>query len=96
MDVHLVLGGKKPDRPTANLRLDHMLGAACHHVDSRDWNEWEAEAAALETDLRRQGRTVYRMPVGGSTVTGALGYVAAMRLLAPGNMSLVVQLLRRR
>ena len=50
----------KPDKPTGNLRLDHMLGAACHHVDSRDWNEWEAKAAALETDLRQQGRVVYR------------------------------------
>jgi D-cysteine desulfhydrase family pyridoxal phosphate-dependent enzyme len=78
MDVHLVLGGRKPDNPTGNLRLDHMLGAVCYHVDSQDWNEWEARAAALETDLRQQGRSVYRMPVGGSTVTGALGYVAAM------------------
>jgi 1-aminocyclopropane-1-carboxylate deaminase/D-cysteine desulfhydrase-like pyridoxal-dependent ACC family enzyme len=78
MDVHLVLGGSKPDIPTGNLRLDHMLGATCHHVDSQDWNEWEARAAELETDLSQQGRTVYRMPVGGSTVTGALGYVAAM------------------
>ena len=78
MDVHLVLGGKKPDVPTGNLWLDHMLGAECYHVDSSDWDEWEARAAALETDLRQEGRTVYRMPVGGSTVIGALGYVAAM------------------
>lgn len=78
MDVHLVLGGVAPGIPTGNLRLDHMLGAECHHVDSRDWNEWEARAAVLETDLKQQGRNVYRMPVGGSTVIGALGYVAAM------------------
>ena len=55
-----------------------MLGATCHHIDSRDWEEWEARAADLEADLRMQGRTVYRMPVGGSTVTGTLGYVSAM------------------
>ena len=78
MDVHLVLGGNKPDIPTGNLRLDHMLGAKCHHVDSYDWDEWEARAAAIETDLRQKGRAVYRMPVGGSTMIGALGYVAAM------------------
>lgn len=77
-DVHLVLGGREPDVPTGNLRLDHMLKATCHHVDSRDWHEWESRAAALEADLRRQGRAVYRMPVGGSTVTGTLGYVAAV------------------
>lgn len=78
MEVHLVLGGNKPDIPTGNLRLDHMLGAKCHHVDSYDWDEWEARAAAIEADLRQKGRAVYRMPVGGSTMIGALGYVAAM------------------
>jgi len=78
MDVHLVLGGGKPDIPTGNLRLDHMLGAECHHVDSGDWEEWEESAAALEITLRQEGRIVYRMPVGGSTAIGALGYVAAM------------------
>jgi D-cysteine desulfhydrase family pyridoxal phosphate-dependent enzyme len=78
MEVHLMLGGRKPDVPTGNLRLDHILGAECHHVDSGDWGEWEAAAAGLETTLRRTGRQVYRMPVGGSTTVGALGYVAAM------------------
>ena len=78
MDVHLVLGGRKPDHPTGNLRLARMLGATCHHLDSKEWPDWEARAAELEDDLKGQGRKVYRMPVGGSTVTGALGYVAAM------------------
>ena len=78
MDVHLVLGGKEPEVPTGNLRLDHILGAECHHVDSPDWDEWETRAAALEADLRKKGRNVYQMPVGGSTAIGTLGYVSAM------------------
>ncbi len=78
MEVHLVLGGEKPDMATGNLRLDHLLGAEIHHVSSSDWDVWEARAVALETDLKSQGRIVYRMPVGGSTAIGALGYVAAM------------------
>ncbi len=78
MDVYLVLGGKRPDNPTGNLRLDHLLGAECYHVDSRDWDEWEARAVSLEAVLRQRGRIVYRMPVGGSTPIGALGYVAAL------------------
>ena len=78
LDVHLVLGGPRPADPTGNLRLDLLLGAVCHHVDSADWDAWEEEAAALERDLRARGRDVYRMPVGGSTPVGALGYVAAM------------------
>ncbi len=78
MDVHLVLGGKKPRIPTGNLRLDHMLGACCRHIDSDDAEDLENEAAALEASLKRKGRIVYRMPAGGSTAIGALGYVEAM------------------
>ena len=78
MAVHLVLGGEEPAVPTGNLRLDHLLGASCHHVDGSAWDAWEASAAVWEEALRRAGRTVYRMPIGGSTVVGSLGYVAAM------------------
>jgi D-cysteine desulfhydrase family pyridoxal phosphate-dependent enzyme len=78
MQVHLVLGGKKPRTPTGNLRLDHLLGVTCHHVNSHDWDDWAETAARLDARLRQQGRRVYRLPVGGSTPTGALGYVEAM------------------
>ena len=77
MDVHLVLGGEKPDIPTGNLRVDQLLGVTCHHVDSPDWDAWADQAEKLENQLTSQGRKVYRMPVGGSTPRGALGYVDA-------------------
>ena len=77
MEVHLVLGGKEPAHPTGNLRLDHLLGVTCHHVDSSDWDTWAEEAGRLEIKLLSQGKKVYRMPVGGSTPRGALGYVDA-------------------
>jgi len=77
MEVHLVLGGRPPENATGNLRLDHLLGGACHHVDSPDWDRWACEAEGLERELTAQGRNVYRMPVGGSTARGALGYVDA-------------------
>ena len=77
MEVHLVLGGKKPDSPTGNLRLDHLLGVTCHHVDSSDWDRWAEEAERLENELISQSKKVYRMPVGGSTPRGAMGYVDA-------------------
>lgn len=77
MEVHLVLGGNKPANPTGNLRLDHLLGVTCHHVDSTDWDIWAEEAERLETELTSQGKKVYRLPVGGSTPRGALGYVDA-------------------
>ncbi len=77
MEVHLILGGKQQKNPTANLRLDHLLGVMCHHVDSSDWDMWADEAQILEDELTSQGRKVYSMPVGGSTPRGAFGYVDA-------------------
>lgn len=75
LETHLVLGGKKPDKPTGNLLVDYLMGAVVHHVDSDDWSEWESSAGILADELTRKGRNVYFMPIGGSTVTGALGYV---------------------
>jgi L-cysteate sulfo-lyase len=77
LEVHLVLGGREPAHPTGNLRLDHLLGVTCHHVDSSDWDTWAKEAEKLEAELTSRGKKVYRMPVGGSTPRGALGYVDA-------------------
>jgi D-cysteine desulfhydrase family pyridoxal phosphate-dependent enzyme len=77
LETHLVLGGKNPEKPTGNFLLDHIFGAEIHIVESDDWNIWEEYAASLERDLARTGKNVYRMPVGGSTPTGALGYVDA-------------------
>jgi len=77
MEVHLVLGGRPPENPTGNLRLDHLLGVACHHLDSADWDNWAHEAERIEKALTSRGQNVYRMPVGGSTPRGALGYVEA-------------------
>lgn len=78
LDVHLVLGGKKPEKATGNLLLDTLFGASLHHVDSKNWDTWEDRAMELKKELEDQGKNVYYLPVGGSTPTGALGYVAAM------------------
>ncbi len=78
MATHLVLGGKRPENPTGNLRVDHLLGVTCHHVDSADWDNWARQAEVLGQELTSKGRKVYRMPVGGSTACGALGYVDAL------------------
>ncbi len=78
MEVHLVLGGGKPTRPTGNLLVDHILGAHVHHVESMDWDEWNEAAQEIQGSLEARGRNVFRMPVGGSTCVGALGYVKAL------------------
>ena len=76
-DVHLVLGGSKPEKPTGNLLIDYMFGAKVHHVESEEWDVWEEKGKELKKELMNEGRKVYWMPIGGSSSVGALGYVSA-------------------
>lgn len=74
--VHLILRGKPTTQPTGNLRIDHLLGARIHHVDTTDAIVALAAAADLQKQLEAQGEKVYLLPPGGSVPIGALGYVA--------------------
>jgi D-cysteine desulfhydrase len=76
MEVHLVLGGRRPAKATGNILLNEMLGAQIHWTDSADWEEWEREADRLVEDLEARGRKVFRMPVGGSVPVGVAGYTS--------------------
>jgi len=78
LDVHLVLGGKKPDKPTGNLLLSYLFGASINFVESDDWNILEREGELLAEKFKTQGKNVYWLPIGGSTPIGALGYVNAL------------------
>ena len=77
LDVHLVLGGKKPKKPTGNLLLSYLFGANIHFVETDDWNILEQEGKLLTEKFKTQGKNVYWLPIGGSTPIGALGYAAA-------------------
>ncbi|MBN1633165.1 MAG: pyridoxal-phosphate dependent enzyme [Ignavibacteria bacterium] len=80
IEVHLILGGKKkPLKLTANLMLDKMLGAKIFFVESENWNLWEKTALKKANELKRKGKKVYWMPIGGSNSTGVLGYVDCMK-----------------
>ena len=76
LSVHLILNGKKPDKLTGNLLIDHMLGANIHHIDTTDPDVRMEEAERIRDKLISEGKTVYFLPPGGSTPIGALGYVA--------------------
>lgn len=80
MEAWLLLVGEKPDQPKGNLLMDDLLGAYRRHIDPESGEE-EIEAAGqkLEEELSQKGRKVYRMPMGGSTPTGCLGYVNGFR-----------------
>jgi D-cysteine desulfhydrase family pyridoxal phosphate-dependent enzyme len=79
---HLALAGAPPDRPTGNLLLDHLLGAHLHPTAARDYYEIEASIEVVAEEVRATGGRPYAIPVGGASVTGALGYVDAARELS--------------
>jgi len=67
-----------------NVLLDHLLGATLHHRPGGA--DMVAELDALAETLRSRGAKPYVIPGGGSSPTGALGYVAsALELLHQAN-----------
>jgi len=73
----VVLAGGRPSRPTGNVLLDHLLGADIVWVDDAGYYATETAIDDTCARLRADGRRPYAMPIGGASVTGALGYVAA-------------------
>jgi L-cysteate sulfo-lyase len=88
----LVANGTRPEKPTANARLDELLGAEMHYVGSRQ--ERAPTMHALAQRLRAEGRVPYEVPLGASTPTGAAGFARAVgelrAQLAPGDLPDVI------
>lgn len=85
LGCELVIEHRFPDwsddyRHGGNLQLDLLLGATVHDVE-----KGTDTAAAMDRradELRADGRTPYIVPLGGSSVIGALGYrTAAVEML---------------
>ncbi len=80
MDCHLVLSGDPGDAgsaPTANLLLDHLVGATIHHAGNASWVELNQRVDALVADLNASGRRAFAAPVGCSSPLGSLGFAQA-------------------
>jgi D-cysteine desulfhydrase family pyridoxal phosphate-dependent enzyme len=75
----VVLRGEAPEQVTGNYLLDELLGAHVAWTDGRDSSEVIEEVSA---QLVAMGRKPYVIPLGGSNVVGATGYVLAMKELA--------------
>lgn len=77
---HLVLNGEPGPNGISqgNLLLDNLFGAQVHFCTRP---ERDATLEQTGKDLAAKGKNPFVIPVGGSTGTGALGYVAAMREL---------------
>ena len=76
LDVHLVLGGPHVDH-APNVELIELFGGTVHRAITADRAEREAIVDLVAADLRRQGRRVTVVPVGGSGAIGAWGQVLA-------------------
>ena len=72
----IVLTSPRPKVPTGNVLLDEVLRPDIVWAGERDY--YGAESAIEEAceRLTAEGRKPYRMPVGGASTIGALGYVA--------------------
>jgi D-cysteine desulfhydrase family pyridoxal phosphate-dependent enzyme len=76
-DCHLVLSGAEPERSIGNLLLDRLAGATLHFVSSGLVRA--ARMGEVAAELRSRGKKPYIVPIGGSNVIGARGYVEAFR-----------------
>lgn len=64
-----------------NVVLDEILGVDLRMHDDDDWEVLYAEAEDLAREYEAKGKTVYRIPVGGSSGLGAYAfYMAAQEL----------------
>lgn len=81
LDCTLVLGSDPPDSPTGNVVLDHLLGAEIEWAGPLDYYALEAAIDATADRLASAGRRPYRMPLGGASTVGQLGYVVSAQEL---------------
>ena len=72
----LVLRGHPSEQSTGNVLLDKLFGAHLYWSEDRDVSELMSEVYA---EVLAMGRKPYLIPLGGSNVLGATGYVYAMQ-----------------
>lgn len=79
LEVHLVLSGDRPRRLEGNQLLSSLFGAQLHFVGCppHHWGELEIAGEQLADELAAGGAAPHSIPMGGSTATGALGYLLA-------------------
>lgn len=77
IDCTVVLSSRPPLHPTGNVVLDLLLRPDIVWAGELDYYGLEAVIEEECERLATEGRTPYRLPIGGASVVGALGYVAA-------------------
>jgi D-cysteine desulfhydrase len=77
IDCTIVLSSEPPTVPTGNVLLDLLLRPDIVWAGPLDYYGVEAAIDQTCERLAAEGRRPYRMPIGGASPVGALGYVAA-------------------
>jgi D-cysteine desulfhydrase len=78
LEPHLVLSGSEPTSKDGNLLLMKLLDAQIHWITPEKYSEKrDLIMEDLAEVLRTQGKVPYIIPLGGSNVTGILGYLNA-------------------
>jgi D-cysteine desulfhydrase len=78
LKCHLLLGGTAPEKYNGNLLLSDLLGAQIHFTGENRKGE---DIESLKNKLELDGKKPFVIPYGGSNITGALGFVNAVREL---------------
>lgn len=78
LECHLVLGGVKPKVFDGNLLLSYILGANIHFSGENRKGE---DIETVKSELESKGKKCFKIPYGGSNITGALGFVYAVKEL---------------
>ncbi len=78
MKSHLVLNGSRTVARDGNLMIDLLMDAEITYVTPEEYADNLNIMAGIAHDYRRQGKTAYVIPEGGSNALGAWGYVAAL------------------
>ncbi|GAA1905459.1 D-cysteine desulfhydrase [Streptantibioticus ferralitis] len=93
LDVVLVLAGEPGSSSSGNIALDGLFGATVVWAGDVHGEPLDAAAGQVAERLRRQGAVPALIPLGGSSVIGARGYVECGRELltqAPDLTTVVV------
>jgi 1-aminocyclopropane-1-carboxylate deaminase/D-cysteine desulfhydrase-like pyridoxal-dependent ACC family enzyme len=81
LDCAVVMAGPRPETSAGNVLLIEILGADLSWSgelrEGMDYAEIEAAIDDLADGLEAAGRRPYRIPIGGATAVGELGYVRA-------------------
>lgn len=76
IECHIIVKGFEPEKYQGNLLLSHLLGAKIHFTNSSKIIDFNSYIEKLE-----KNKKPYVIPIGGSNITGSLGYVEAMKEL---------------